>query len=249
MRSPFLGSVGLHAGVFAMIALSGFVMTGRTERWGDPLAGGGTSVTVNPVSSIPLPTPTGQRNPIANDTKSKVPAPPEPQKRVRERQPEPDAIPMKGRKPRETAKRPTKRNVNQMSGPEQQNQVYSSSGQTVVSPLYGSAAGSGGVGVGPEGVFGSRFGAYAQILRDRVASQWRTGEVDPRIREAPLVIVTFTLNRNGTVSDARVTQSSGIGLLDRSAQRAILEAAPFPPIPAGYEHSSAVIDFWFQLKR
>ncbi len=250
MQRPFLESLALHAGFFALIAMSGIFLSGQTERWGDPLAGGmGSAVAVTPVNTIPLPAKTGERNPVANDTKSKVPAPPEPQKKTREKPPPKNAVALKSRKPKPTAERPTRRNVNQMSGPEEANQLYSSSGQAAVSPIYGSAPGSGGIAVGPDGVFGTRFGAYAQILRDRVANKWRTGEVDPRIREAPVVIITFVLYRNGNVSDVQVTQSSGIGLLDRSAQRAILEAAPFPPIPAGYEKDSAIIEFWFQLKR
>jgi outer membrane biosynthesis protein TonB len=44
-------------------------------------------------------------------------------------------------------------------------------------------------------------------------------------------------------------QGSGNRTLDYSAQRAITEAAPFPPLPQGYERDSAQIEFWFVLKR
>ena len=46
-----------------------------------------------------------------------------------------------------------------------------------------------------------------------------------------------------------MVQSSGSVALDYSAQRAITEAAPFEPLPAAYDGSSATIEFWFQLKR
>ena len=44
-------------------------------------------------------------------------------------------------------------------------------------------------------------------------------------------------------------QRSGILTLDNSAQRAILNAAPFPPLPAGFDRDAAQIEFRFQLKR
>jgi outer membrane biosynthesis protein TonB len=44
-------------------------------------------------------------------------------------------------------------------------------------------------------------------------------------------------------------QQSGISALDYSVQRAILEASPFPPIPAGFDKDSARVEFTFELKR
>jgi protein TonB len=73
--------------------------------------------------------------------------------------------------------------------------------------------------------------------------------VDARIQTAPPVIVTFTIRRNGSTANVRVVQRSGNTLLDDSAQRAIYDASPFPPLPAGYERDDATIEFWFQLKR
>ena len=46
--------------------------------------------------------------------------------------------------------------------------------------------------------------------------------------------VTFTILADGTVTDVRVTQESGAALLDMAAQRAILNAAPFAPLPREY---------------
>ena len=109
--------------------------------------------------------------------------------------------------------------------------------------------GSGGVGVGIGSPFGNRFGNYVTVLRQRISEKWRTGDVDPRIRTAPRVIVTFDLLRGGTVRDVRIAQPSGNNVLDYSAQRAIYDASPFPPLPGGYERSDAVIEIWFELRR
>jgi protein TonB len=109
--------------------------------------------------------------------------------------------------------------------------------------------GSGGIGVGQGSPFGNRYGYYVDLLRQRVAQKWRTGDVDARIRTAPPAIVTFTIRRDGSVSSVRVVQTSGNLALDLSAQRAIAEAAPFPPLPTGYERNDVPIEFWFELKR
>jgi len=82
-----------------------------------------------------------------------------------------------------------------------------------------------------------------------VAEKWHTGDVDPRIKTAPPVIVTFDLQRDGSVRNVRVAQSSGNSVLDYSAQRAIYDASPLPALPSGYERNDATIEFWFELRR
>jgi TonB family protein len=47
-----------------------------------------------------------------------------------------------------------------------------------------------------------------------------------------VVIVTFTILADGTVAGAAVTRTSGIPELDENFRRAILRAAPYPPLPA-----------------
>jgi TonB family protein len=63
------------------------------------------------------------------------------------------------------------------------------------------------------------------------------------------VIVTFEILRNGSIRTAQFLQRSGNPTLDYSAMRAIQESAPFPELPAGFEHNSATVEFWFELKR
>jgi TonB family protein len=48
--------------------------------------------------------------------------------------------------------------------------------------------------------------------------------------------VTFTIQPDGSVNatDVRLTEPSGASLLDLAAQRAVLNAAPFGPLPREY---------------
>jgi TonB family protein len=48
------------------------------------------------------------------------------------------------------------------------------------------------------------------------------------------VTVSFTILANGSVEDVRVVQTSGASLLDFAAQRSVLSAAPFNPLPKDY---------------
>jgi len=88
-------------------------------------------------------------------------------------------------------------------------------------------------------------------LRDQVARNWRTSDLDPRLRSAPPVVVTFTIRRDGSVAagSVKITQRSGNPALDYSAQRAILDAVPFQPLPSQFQRNEAEIEFWFELRR
>ena len=73
--------------------------------------------------------------------------------------------------------------------------------------------------------------------------------MDARIQTGPTVIATFELMRDGSVRNVQILQTSNIPALDFSVKRAILDASPFPPIPAGFERDSAKVEFSFELKR
>jgi protein TonB len=253
LRTPLLLSVIVHGAVFSSLAL--FTSLGvKGVLWGDPHAvGGGNSVGIQAVRQIPLPGRSGEQNLLANDTESRVPQPPKPQPKV-VKPPEPEAIPLRSRKTAAPPPRPVQaRETSQpyRAQPDRPNQLYSSAGQRLSSNMYGSplAGTSGTVGVGPRGNFGQRYGWYSALLEQRVGQKWRTDEVDPRVQTAPPVIITFDIAKDGSARNVRILQSSGNRTLDYSAQRAIFEAAPFPPLPGDFERDSAQIEFWFQLRR
>jgi protein TonB len=246
------GSVALHVSVGAALLMSAWIGHGPLVQWGDINGGGMGSVAVNVVPRIPLPGRSGPINPVANDTESVVPTPPskaKPQRKVEA--PEPNAIAIKSRNASKKASRatsaPNKFREQQQDLP---NQVYSTSGQAVVSPMYG-MTGGGGVGIGTRSPFGEQYGWYVNLLRDQVARNWRTSELDPRLRTAPQVVVTFVIRRDGSVTpgSVKITQRSGNQSLDYSAQRAIMDAAPFQPLPPQFQRNEVEIEFWFELRR
>ena len=247
LSQSLLGSIGLHAAIVALTAL--YYWTGgasRVERWGDPKSLGGGAVGITPVDKIPLPSREGRVNPVANDTESQVPSPPKPQPK-KAQTPDPDAIALKTKNANKAAKeRESPQRYSPLKDPKP-NQVYSSTGQAVTSPMFSQAPGGGGVGSGSSSPFGYRFAWYEQLLRDTVARNWRSQELDSSIRNR--VAVTFDIMRDGTIRNIRVTTPSGNFALDQSAQRAILMSNPLRPLPREFERDVATIEFWFALQQ
>jgi protein TonB len=247
LSGSLVHSLLLHGSLGAIILAGQLGLFGPSvNSMGDPNPTFGGSVGISPVRTISLPTPTGRPNPVANDTKSQVPQAPKPAPREQTKAPPPDetAIPLKGQqqKPKEN----TARRRNPAETPD--NQVYSSSGDRIVSPLYGGQGGDGG-GVGVTTPFGNRFGYYAQQVRDILQRNWRTDRIPPAIRSAPLVKASFYIHRDGSISDIRIDAPSGVSPVDISVLRAIQDAGRFPPLPAGFERSSAKVEISFEFRR
>ncbi len=253
LRAPFWKSLALHVGVVSATLGLTWVQNHQPRAvFGDVNGGGIGSVAVNPVARIPLPTQSGAENPLANDTESRVPEPPPQAKpKAAAKQPDLDAIPLPSRnaerRPAQAASAPNKWREQRTDLP---NQVYSQSGGRMVDNIYG-MSGGGGIRAGNSSPFGTQFGWYADLIRSKVGQNWRTGDINPRIRTANPAVVTFTIQRDGSVpySSVRITQSSGIAELDNSAKRAILDSAPFDKLPGGFNRNSADVEFWFELRR
>jgi len=243
LRGPFVQSVALHAAVFGALIISTLSFQSKREVWGGPTHAG-DAVAVNAVKSIPLPSHSGRVNPVANDTESQVPQAPKPEPKKQVKVPEEKAIPLKSR----TAQRQPKQQAQQRYRPEplRENQVTAAEAPAVRSPVF-QKPGGGTVGMGQNNALGSRFGAYADLVAQRVTEKWQTSGLAGQ--SAPMVIITFEIQRDGSVRDAKVAQRSGNSTLDYSALRAVMDAAPFPPLPAGFDRNAANVELNFQLQR
>jgi protein TonB len=63
---------------------------------------------------------------------------------------------------------------------------------------------------------------------------WLIWSQQIRSAAAQPATVSFTILADGSVTDVRLAQSSGVFLLDLAAQRAVSSAAPFGPLPKAY---------------
>lgn len=248
----FWGSLTFHislAGALVAYALIG----SHLPQWGDKNGGAMGSVAVSPVATIPLPSRAARPNPVANPTESQVPAPPPKAKpQPKPRTPPPDAIPLKSKvapKPerRVEASAPNKFREKEV---DLDNQLYSTHDRAVSSPMF-QMQGAGGVGIGNDSPLGQQFGGYAKLIIDQVGRNWKTSDLNPRLTTAPAAIISFTIRRDGSLApgSVKVDQSSGILPVDLSAQRAVMDAAPFPALPQGFTRSEAQIQLRFELRR
>src|SRR6266446_3593957 len=71
---------------------------------------------------------------------------------------------------------------------------------------------------------------YIQRMTTLIGGHW----MRPAVADSTSATVYFVIDRDGTIRDAKIMESSGNGLYDRASLRAVLEVSPLPPLPFGY---------------
>jgi protein TonB len=112
----------------------------------------------------------------------------------------------------------------------------------------GTASGTPGLEFGPPGpgVPGGTDGAADFYLAGVQRKIWMVWTQQLKSGFSRPIGVSFTILADGSVVDVRVLQSSGASLLDLAAQRAILSAAPFSPLPRDYGTNRYTIQALFK---
>ncbi|HEX9458870.1 MAG TPA: TonB family protein [Thermoanaerobaculia bacterium] len=88
--------------------------------------------------------------------------------------------------------------------------------------------------IGAAGVTGIEgdfpYTIYIDRMKTLIGQHW----LRPQVGNGVVVTVSFVIDRDGTIRDAKNEIPSGNGTFDRAALRAVLEASPLPPLPFGY---------------
>ncbi len=241
------GSLTLHCVVIVGLAGYAWWNNRAVPTFGSPDAQGGGVVGVTAVRTIPIPQRPTPENKVAEDTENEAPRKVE--KETRPKPIEDEGVALDKMK-RKIPKKKVEQSALRRYLPEEnlKNTLQTTSGRAASTPMF-AVANAGNLGTGANDPFGDRFGWYAKLLRDAIARKWRTDDVPANIRTLPAAVVTFTISRAGQVVDVRIVQASGNYALDNSAKRAVLEAAPFQPLPPNFERSSATVELLFELKR
>ena len=79
---------------------------------------------------------------------------------------------------------------------------------------------------------------------EKIRSNW-----DARAEVAGLVIVKYTIQRDGTISGATIEKPSGYTALDISSLRAVLGTRQFPPLPGAFPDPSLTVHLHFDYHR
>jgi protein TonB len=247
LSRPLAWSAGLHVAFSAFILLWATFITGiRGQGWGS--GGGGEAMGATLVTSVPLPAnPAQTTNVLATESKGLTQSQPKAEEK------ESDAIPIadkSAKKKNKTVTLPTQRKP--VPQPEESNQIPYGEGGPVSGPyaMFTAGGARGGFGfTGGGGDFGSRFSWYVQAVQRKVSENWLKYEIDPTIRQANRVYLTFDIARDGHPGNVQIEQSSGVPSLDRSAVYAIQRIDTFGPLPPEYSGSKVSVEFWFDYKR
>ena len=258
LGGPFVGALAMHAMLFSSTLLYSWIAARNQLSFGDPNALPGGAVPINIVKNIQLaPAQAVVTNPVANDSRFSVPTPlPEKDKaQSKVADPEPDAVALPGPKAKKAAREPrVPERKFRPYVPERDNQLYAQKGMGVNTPSYSGLQPDSfgvGIGIGPGTPFGARYGWYVEALQRRIGEAWQKEllQVDARIRTAPRTVVFFEIQRDGSLRNIKVSQSSGNSSIDYAAQRAVVNANPVPALPSDLGRSAVSTEVWFQLKR
>jgi periplasmic protein TonB len=251
LRWPLSLAVVLHAALLAFLVV-GAALSHRGENWGGP--GGSITVgVVGGVPAIPLPHPEMQTpSRVVDESKGLYKAePPKIEPRP------PDALPIPKFKelkpPPKYVTRPSKILENPTPPPPNAIPYGGGGAPSVPTTSFAMGAGTTQAGLSLNGVgggdFGSRFDWYVRAVQQRISSNWLQSTVDPSVSVAPRVIVTFTILRDGSVTNIQITRSSNNNSVDTSAVRAVRESSPLQPLPGAYAGSNVNVEFWFDFHR
>jgi protein TonB len=250
---PFLTySVLFHVGMTVAMIIGIFIQ--RTAvPWGG-IGGGDSGVKVNLVSSagIPMPQPTvptesATVDPTKGLYKEEPKKPPEPKTDATK-------IPKFDKLKPPPATKPSKIIENKTPPPD--NAInYGKGGQMSVPSGYSTTPGplNGGLAIQGQGggEFAARYPWYVESVRKRISDNWLQNTIDPAVRSARTAhaIVTFTIQRDGTIKNIRMDTSSGNRSMDDSATRAMLSIDKMPQLPADWRSNTVDVTFDFDLGR
>lgn len=83
--------------------------------------------------------------------------------------------------------------------------------------------------------------AYQKKTFGRVASRWKTPAETPAVGKK--TVVQARIAKDGKLISTDVSMSSGVTAWDAAAEAAVKHAAPFDPLPAGYQYPTLEVHF------
>jgi len=184
-----------------------------------PLSESGGGATQTPPNSTPEPPP----------PEEKAPSVVRPTEEIRDEVPLPDA--------RVQKKTPEPKPDSGLRGADA---ASAASAQLAGGPVL-PGLGLGGSGGGSPFDQDFEYAYYVQQMLTRIHQRWQRTAV----RGTAVVVVRFTIARDGKVVDASIETSSGVSILDRSSLRAVMLAEPMPPLPNSYPRDQVGVHLRF----
>lgn len=89
------------------------------------------------------------------------------------------------------------------------------------------------------------YNAFIARMRQKIAAAWRVPAGSEGVER--FAVIYFRVHRDGNITHVSVEQGAGVFLFDQSCQRAVIEAAPFPPLPRDYDDEYVGVHFSFKF--
>ncbi|HZV89683.1 MAG TPA: TonB family protein [Candidatus Binatus sp.] len=229
-------SIVLHSSLAILIAASVYFRWNSQQWSGTGSLGDATHVGLVSSAGLPLPkpavvAPTQVVDPTKSLYKEEPPQPPEP-KTV--------ATPIPKFDKEKRLPPSPKSKIFENKTPPPPNAVPGHGGTPDIPSGLNQSPGSGAGGVATHqqagGEFESRYPWYIAAAKRRVAPNWNVLFLDPAVRNSRTLhcVISFTILRDGSVKNLRVSESSGNLSWDNSGLRAIQSSIPFPPLPSDW---------------
>lgn len=236
---PAAGALLLHCAIVVSIVLYG-IIGGFFQHnfWGG--AGPGGAIQVNITSSIPLPSDhPPNENVLATEKPSEAPAPPEPKAKQAEDE---TAIPIVG-KPKKPQQQEIKKTPQRQPEPVPQNKAqYGEQAGSVLPRTMAQGAGNGPTST--DANFGSLFGWYVDNINRKMEANGYRSLADPHTPKGARAYISFTIGRDGSLSQVRLDRSSGSPTWDTTCVRAAQRVDTFGPLPAQYRGNSLMVSYY-----
>jgi len=252
LRKFLVYSLIFHVFLVLWIAVSIYLQMQGPEWGGIGGAEGSVNVKlVGPAAGIPMPSKPSITDSKAVDETKGLWKEPKPEPKPPEPKTPAEVIPtFKKEKP----KPPThKSKVDEPKVPPPDNAVdYGKGGAPNLPTSYATnpGSGSGPVTVNGQGGgdFASRYAWYVESVKRGIGQNWLQTTIDPAVRAARQAhtVMTFRINRDGSVTNIQLLQSSGNLSMDNSARRA-LDGIRFGPLPNDYSGTGVNVTFDFDL--
>ena len=233
----YLGySFYLHGGIAVVLAVSVFIHWNRDQWSGTGSMGNEVKVNLVTSAGIPMPQPKNATESKTVDLTNTVNKP-EP---VKPPEPKTNATPIQKFDKEKKLPPSNKSKTFDDNPPPLPNAIPGHGGPSKIIAGVGDTSGTSASGVNMNGTAGGQFAArypwYIAAAKRRVQPNWDLLSIDASVRNSQVLHceVSFTIMRDGTVRNARVTKSSGNLSWDNAGLRAILATTPFAPLPGDW---------------
>ncbi|MBF0263512.1 MAG: TonB family protein, partial [Magnetococcales bacterium] len=92
-----------------------------------------------------------------------------------------------------------------------------------------------------------RFTTYFTRLKERIEQGWSYPAAAKREQLSGTLVMRFTIQRSGAITDIRIERPSGEAMLDEAALRAVRQLHPFLPLPEDWDlerlHVQSVFEY------